>query len=210
MEYITDPVAIEKKSMEIIGEILGPMNCLPEELRVIKRVIHTTADFEYRDILTFNHRPIEAAFQALAGGRKIVTDTMMASSGINKGILTRRGIGLSCLISGGETARLAREKCMTRAMASMELAARDKGNGIFVIGNAPTALFKLMELYQQGVLCPDLIIGVPVGFVGAAESKEALAGLPLPSILTRGRKGGSNIAAAIINAILYMMEEKGL
>lgn len=210
MEYITDPRTIEKKSMEIIDEALGPIKCGPDELRIIKRVIHTTADFEYRDNLTFHNQPIEAAIKALSNGRKIVTDTMMASAGINKSILKKRGIGLTCLISNDETANLARAKGITRAMASMELAAQDKENGIFVIGNAPTALFRLMELFQEGELRPDLVIGVPVGFVGAAESKEALAQVPLPSILSRGRKGGSNVAAAIINAILYMMEEKGL
>lgn len=206
-EFITNPKLIEKKSMEIIEEILGKVDFTPQELKVVKRVIHTTADFEYADILELNHQPLQAMAQALREGVHIVTDTRMAWSGINKRVPTQHQVDVKCFMSDRETAQIAKENGITRAMACMRRAAEDKKNGIFVIGNAPTALVELLKLTEAGIINPAVIIGVPVGFVGAAESKDLLGETNIPHILTRHRKGGSNVAAAIVNAICYMVEE---
>lgn len=202
-EFETNPLLIEKKSMEIIDGLLGPVSFSPAELAVLKRVIHTTADFEYAKILEFAHQPLEAVAEALRRGLNIVTDTQMALAGINKQALAPFGVEVKCLMGDEAVAREARQRGITRAMVSMEHAVRDGKNGIFVIGNAPTALVALIRMIQQGQIAPAAVIGVPVGFVGAAEAKEALAELKIPHILTRGRKGGSNVAAAIVNAISY-------
>lgn len=209
--FVTEPASIEKKSLEIISGILkselsAELPFSPAELTVVKRVIHTTADFEYTSILEFHNKPIEAITVALQGGYHIVTDTGMALAGINKRVPEKYGVQVKCLMADESVAKEAREKGVTRAMISMERAAQDPRNGIFVIGNAPTALVKLLELVELGFR-PQAIIGVPVGFVGAAESKDLLATTTLPHIVSRGRKGGSNVAAAIINAISYMTEE---
>lgn len=211
MKFVTEPALIEKKSMEIISDILSSelsakLQFSPAELTVVKRVIHTTADFEFTSILEFNNSPIEAITLALQEGYHIITDTMMALSGINKRVPEKYGVQVKCFISDESVAKEARQKGVTRAMISMEKAAVDPRNGIYVIGNAPTALVKLLELVAQGYQ-PKAIIGVPVGFVGAAESKELLAASTIPHIVSRGRKGGSNVAAAIMNAISYLTEE---
>lgn len=206
--FITDPGLIETKSMEIIDEILGEVNFTPSELKVVKRVVHTTADFEYAKIINFNNEPIEAVMTAIKQGKHIVTDTNMALSGINKRILSKYNVEAKCFIGNEEVARIAKEKKVTRAIVSMEVAAQDKRNGIFVLGNAPTALIKLLNMVEKGEIKPAAIIGVPVGFVGARESKVILAETHIPHITTLSRKGGSNVAAAIVNAIAYMMEER--
>ncbi|MDD2211404.1 MAG: precorrin-8X methylmutase [Desulfitobacteriaceae bacterium] len=206
-EFICNPVEIEKESMAIIGEILGEVDFTPKELKVVKRVIHTTADFEYAQLLEFNHAPLEALWQAIRDGRHLVTDTGMAMSGINRRVLSKYGAEVKCFMSQEEVALEAKERGLTRAMVSMEHAVKDERNGIYVIGNAPTALMQLLELIEKGQAAPAVIIGVPVGFVGAAESKERLGQTAIPHILIRGRKGGSNVAASIVNAISYMLEE---
>lgn len=211
-DFITDPMAIEKKSMEIINSLL-PAECpghpdfTPQEWKVVQRVIHTTADFEYAGIMQFYNQAIAVAQDAVRRGYQVVTDTNMALAGINKALLAKYGVEAKCFISDGQVAGEAKEKGLTRAIVSMEHAVRDNKNGIFVIGNAPTALARLIELAAEGVFAPAVIIGVPVGFVGAAESKDLLGKTDIPHILTRGRKGGSNVAAAIVNAILYQMED---
>jgi len=209
--FIIEPALIEKRSMEIISGILreeyaAPLPFSPAELTVLKRVIHTTADFEYANSLEFNNNPLAALSQAMRQGCHIVTDTAMALSGINKRVLSRYGVQVKCLMGEESIAAEAKTRGVTRAMISMERAAQDPQNGIYVIGNAPTALVRLLELAEQGYQ-PRGIVGVPVGFVGAAESKELLAGTAIPHIVARGRKGGSNVAAAIVNAISYMLEE---
>jgi len=214
-EFITDPGMIEKRSMEIISEILlaeklNRADFSPAEMKVVKRVIHTTADFEYSEIMEFHHSPLQAVMSAICRGQHVVTDTMMAYSGINKRALAGYGVEVRCCIGDENIAREAKERGITRAMVSMEHAVRDTENGVFVIGNAPTALLKLVELVREGKASPAAIIGVPVGFVGAAESKDILTETFVPAIITRGRKGGSNVAAAILNAIIYMMGEQGL
>ncbi len=205
-DYIKVPHEIEDRSFEIITEELGDKT-FPEEIgKIIKRIIHTTADFQYADITRISPTAIQSAKDAIAKGVNIVTDTQMSKSGINKARLKKYGGDVYCFISDEDVALRAKEKGITRAMVSMEKAMEDENNQIFVIGNAPTALFELKRFIEEGRVKPALVVGVPVGFVGAAESKEALEALDVPYILTRGRKGGSTVAASIINAILYMME----
>lgn len=202
--FITVPSQIEKRSMEIIQEFLGDTSYSPAELSVVRRVIHTTADFEFAKILEFRNGPLKALTDALLEGVHIVTDTNMALAGINKRVPGKYGAEVKCYMGNEGVQREAGERGVTRAMVSMEWAARDRKNGIFVVGNAPTALMRLLELLDEGLVNPRVIIGVPVGFVGAAESKEILRECPVPSIITRGNKGGSNVAAAIVNAIAYL------
>ena len=205
MSYIKDPMEIEKRSFEIITEELGSISFPDKEGKIIKRMIHTSADFEYADITAIHPEAIEAALEALKGGCRIYTDTRMAMAGINKNTLKKHGAEVYCLVDDPEIAREAKDKGLTRSMLGIERAIQDEGTKIFVIGNAPTALFVLCQAITEGRAKPAVVVGVPVGFVGAAESKEELLNSPVPYITTRGRKGGSTIAASIINALLYML-----
>ncbi len=203
------PDEIEKKSFEIIEQELSKRNIIlpPEEAMVTKRVIHTTADFEYADTLCFSKHAVETAKNLFLHGADIVTDTNMALAGINKRVLARFGGEAHCFMAVEEVAERAKERQTTRAAASMEYAARLKSGKpvIFVIGNAPTALMKLHEMMQEQVFSPAMVIGVPVGFVNVESAKELILQSEIPYIVNRGRKGGSNVAAAICNAILYEM-----
>lgn len=199
------PMEIEKRSFEIITELLGERTLDPENELVIKRVIHTSADFDYVDNLVFSDYAVQKALEALRGGCDIVTDTQMAKAGINKGILEKLGGQVHCFMSDPDVAQEAKERGITRAIVSMERAAKLEKPCIFAIGNAPTALISLHEQIQAGLLNPALIIGVPVGFVNVVESKELIMSLQVPHIVARGRKGGSNVAAAICNALLYQI-----
>ena len=199
------PMDIEKRSFEIITEILGDKKIDPENELVVKRAIHTTADFDYADNLVFSEHAVSRTIEALRKGCDIVTDTQMARSGINKTILGRLGGEVHCFMSDEDVAKEAKERGVTRALVSMEKAASLERPCIFAIGNAPTALIRLRELYDEGKLHPILIIGVPVGFVNVVESKEMIIETDMPYIVARGRKGGSNVAAAICNAILYQI-----
>lgn len=199
------PMDIEKRSFAIITELLGDTKLDPENELVIKRVIHTTADFEYVQNLAFSNRAVQKGIQALKNGCDIVTDTQMAKSGINKTILGKLGGEVHCFMSDPDVAAEAKERGITRAIVSMERAAKLPKPCIFAIGNAPTALISLHEQIQAGNLNPALIIGVPVGFVNVVESKEMILGTSVPYIVARGRKGGSNVAAAICNAMLYQI-----
>jgi precorrin-8X/cobalt-precorrin-8 methylmutase len=210
MEYIKNPMKIEERSMEMIQEIIDDIRPDYEfkgaiEEKIIKRCIHTTADFEYLDILKISDTAVENLIDALKNNATIYTDTNMALSGINKKRLDSLGCEYKCLVADEETAVLAKEMGTTRSMAAVEIAARKPGRKIFVLGNAPTALYKVMEMIDDGKLEADAVIGVPVGFVGAAESKDELEKTNIPYIISKGRKGGSNLAAAIVNAILYSM-----
>ena len=196
---------IEKRSFEIITELLGEKRFDPENEPVIKRAIHTTADFDYADNLVFSPHAVQKGMEALRGGCDIVTDTQMAKAGINKTILGKLGGEVHCFMSDEDVAREAKERGVTRAIVSMERAARLPKPCIFAIGNAPTALICLRELINAGKLNPALIVGVPVGFVNVVESKELILELDTPHIVARGRKGGSNVAAAICNAMLYQI-----
>lgn len=199
------PMEIEQRSFEIITELLGDRVLDPENELVIKRVIHTTADFDYADNLTFSDHAVQKGIAALKGGCDIVTDTQMAKAGINKMILASLGGEVHCFMSDADVAAEAKERGVTRAIVSMEKAAQLPGKCIFAIGNAPTALIALHGLIEEGKLDPALIIGVPVGFVNVVESKELFLDSPVPHIIARGRKGGSNVAAAICNALLYQI-----
>ena len=205
------PMDIEKRSFAIITELLGDRRLDPENELVIKRVIHTTADFDYVDNLAFSDHAVQKAIAALRAGCDIVTDTQMAKAGINKTILASLGGEVHCFMSDADVAAEAKERGVTRAFVSMERAAALPKPCIFAIGNAPTALFSLEALMEAGKLHPALIIGVPVGFVNVVESKERLFAVcekhEVPAIVAMGRKGGSNVAAAICNALIYSAAE---
>lgn len=203
----TLPADIEKKSFEIISREMGNVKLDPLQEPIIKRVIHTSADFDYLENLVFSPKAAERAMEAVKKGATIVTDTKMAWSGINKKALEKLGCKALCFMADEDVQEAAKAAGTTRAAASMEKAASLSGPLIFAIGNAPTALVALYDLIQAGKIKPELIIGVPVGFVNVVESKEKLIELGVPAIVARGRKGGSNIAAAIINAIQYKIED---
>ena len=189
--------------MEIIGQELGGRVFPADQLPVIKRAIHTSADFDYADNLVFSDGAVEKGIAAIKGGCTIVTDTQMAFSGVNKKVLEKFGGKAVCFMSDPDVAAEARERGETRATVSMERAAALEGPVILAVGNAPTALVRACQLIEEGKWAPALIIGVPVGFVNVVESKELLLTMDTPHIVARGRKGGSNIAAAICNALLY-------
>ncbi len=197
------PMEIEKRSFAIISEELGYE--LPEDTApIIKRCIHTSADFDYAENLAFSDGVVEKALEALKQGACIVTDTQMARAGINKKALAKYGGEVYCFMSDEDVAETAKKNGTTRATASMDKAATLDKPLIFAIGNAPTALVRLYELIENGQLKPELIIGVPVGFVNVVQSKELIMQADVPYIVAKGRKGGSNIAACICNALLYM------
>ena len=200
------PMDIEKRSFEIITELLGNRKFPEDQDSIIKRVIHTSADFDYADNLKFSDDAVEKGLQALRAGCDIVTDTNMARAGINKGILASLGGEVHCFMADPDVAAEARERGVTRAMVSMEKASRLDKPVIFAIGNAPTALIRIHEMIGTGELKPALVVGVPVGFVNVVESKELIMVDDIPYIVAKGRKGGSNIAAAIINALLYKIK----
>ena len=201
------PMEIEQRSFEIITELLGNRVLDPENELVIKRVIHTTADFDYADNLTFSDHAVRKGIAALKGGCDIVTDTQMAKAGINKTLLASLGGEAHCFMSDPDVAAEAKSRGVTRAWVSMEQAAQLKKPCIFAIGNAPTALVSLAALMAAELLRPALLIGVPVGFVNVVQSKELIMQTNIPYIVARGRKGGSNIAACSCNALLYMMDQ---
>lgn len=200
------PMDIERRSFEIITELLGDKVLAPQNEAVIKRAIHTTADFDYADNLVFSENAVAKGIEALRSGCDIVTDTQMTKAGINKRILEHLGGRVHCFISDGDVAEEAKQRGITRASLSMERAAKLLKPCIFAIGNAPTALIALHDMVEAGRLDPVLIIGVPVGFVNVVESKELIIASQIPHIVARGRKGGSNVAAAICNALLYQIQ----
>ena len=200
------PMDIERESFRIITEELGNRTLDPGQAPIIKRVIHTTADFDYADSLYFSENAVQLAVQALKGGAAVVTDTQMALAGINKRSLEKLGGCAFCFMSDEDVAAEAKAQGVTRARVSMDKAAKLGENVIFAIGNAPTALIRLKELIDAGYR-PKLIIGVPVGFVNVVASKERILETDVPCIVARGRKGGSNVAACIVNALLYSIDE---
>lgn len=198
------PNEIEKTSFELITKELGSRHFPPDQDPVIKRVIHTTADFDYADNLYFSPNAAAIGKQALKEGTWVITDTNMAKAGISKPALAQLGGQVQCFMADEDVAEYAKCHNVTRACASMEKAARLETDCIFAIGNAPTALVRLYELIKEGRIHPKLIIGVPVGFVNVVQSKELILSLTeVPHIVAKGRKGGSNVAAAIVNALLY-------
>ena len=207
MDYIKNPMEIENASMRIIDSEIGEHSFSKEELLIVKRIIHTTADFEYKNLVEISKDAIEASKKVFKKSFTIYTDTNMALSGINKIALSKLNGKAICYVNLDEVHKVAKEKGITRSMAALEKACEDNVD-IFVFGNAPTALFKLKELIKSGKANPSLIIAVPVGFVGAAESKENLDELNVPYIRVKGRKGGSTVAAAIVNALMYNVYER--
>ena len=200
-----DPQEIERRSMELIEEGLGGRTLDPLQAPIIKRVIHTTADFDYLDNLVFSDHAVELGLEALRQGASILTDTEMAKAGINKAALASLGGEIYCFMGDEETRQMAKKNQTTRAVASIERAATLDCPLIVAIGNAPTALLRICELIRQGRFSPKLVIGVPVGFVNVIESKEEILHTEVPFIVARGRKGGSTVAAAICNALLYQL-----
>lgn len=197
------PADIEKRSFEIISSEIGDVEFDPLQEPIIKRAIHTSADFDYLTNLVFSEGAVEKAMEAVKNGATIVTDTRMAWSGINKAAVEKFGGKVVCFMADEDVKEAAKKNGTTRAVASMQKAASIEGPVIFAIGNAPTALVALYEMIEEGKIKPDLIVGVPVGFVNVVESKELIMQADVPYIVARGRKGGSNIAAAICNAVLY-------
>lgn len=201
---------IEKRSFEILSQELEKRRIvLPADQEPItKRVIHTSADFEYVDTLKYSPGAVAKAKELIRNGADIVTDTNMALSGINKKLLAGFGGQVHCFMADETVAELAKERKTTRAAVSMEMAARIEKPVIFAVGNAPTALIQLYEMLQRGSYRPAFIIGVPVGFVNVEAAKELIMETDVPYIVNKGRKGGSNIAAAICNAIIYTMADR--
>ena len=215
MNFITNPAEIEKRSFEIVQEKfiqkLSGRQYDPQNINVIKRVIHTTADLDYVDNLFFSDDAVRVAKDALKNGARIVTDTQMAKAGINKKAAKQLGCELHCFIDDPEVIVTAQTKEITRAWAAVDYAAETlESPVIFVIGNAPTALIRLYELITENAFSPVLIIAVPVGFVNVVESKELILRLQIPHITAKGQKGGSNVAAAICNALLYETTKREL
>lgn len=202
------PREIEARSFEIITQELGDCPLVPGTEPIVKRCIHTSADFDYARNLCFSENVVEKALEAIRKGADIVTDTQMAKAGINKKALAKYGGEVYCFMSDKDVAAKAKEQGSTRAVASMDKAAKMGKPLIFAIGNAPTALIRLYELVEEKKISPYLIIGVPVGFVNVVQSKELIMETNAPYIVARGRKGGSNIAACICNALLYMIDNE--
>ena len=207
---ITASKKIIDTSMQLIEEALGDSidNVPASHLPVIKRVVHATADPEFAKLLIISDKAVDAGVAAIKAGAKIVTDVKMVKAGINEARVKKFGGKILTYISDERAVKLAKDESLTRSAAAVRLAVKDGLDGaIVLIGNAPTAAFELAEAVKQGLAKPALIVAVPVGYVGAAESKETVAELPVPFIIVRGRKGGSTIAVAVFNALLTMAEQ---
>ncbi|MEE4355061.1 MAG: precorrin-8X methylmutase [Desulfococcaceae bacterium] len=202
------PEAIESLSFSIIDTEAGSHDFSPEQWNIVRRMIHTSADFEYMRTVRFHPEALSAGLKAIREGKAIITDTEMARSGIRKADAARFGMSVSCLIGDEKVRELAQKSGETRAKAAVDAALPLMKGGIYVIGNAPTALLRILELIKEGKAEPALIVGLPVGFVNAAESKAELIQTDIPFISNTGRKGGSNLAAAVVNALLIMASEK--
>lgn len=207
IEYVL-PADIEKRSFEIIQSEIGEADIPEKHKPIVFRAIHTTADFDYLENLYFSENAVDLGLSALERGAVIVTDTNMARSGVNKSALARHGCECVCFMADEDVAETAKKQGTTRATASVDKAAAIERPVIYAVGNAPTALLRLCEHIEKGDFVPKLVIGVPVGFVNVVQSKELLINSGIPCIVARGRKGGSNVAAAICNALLYMLDAK--
>ena len=209
IEYVR-PQDIEKRSFAIISQELEEKGIvLPKEQELVtKRAIHTSADFDYAKTMTYSDHAVEIAKRLIQNGADIVTDTNMALAGVNKKELAKYGGEAHCFMAEEEVAKIAKERGVTRATVSMEKAAQIEKPVIFAIGNAPTALIELYEMIQSGKYRPAFIIGVPVGFVNVEAAKDLILKTDVPYIINRGRKGGSNVAAAICNALLYELRDE--
>lgn len=211
--YVKLPESIEHASFNRIDEIIKEnfpayqFNNNFEE-HIIKRAIYTTADFDYLNNIQFSNQVIDKIIHVIRNKGTIYTDTSMVLSGINKKVLDNLGVTYCCKISDEEIIQYSKKNNVTRTSAAVDFAAKDNHYKIFVFGGAPTAIYRALELYDEKQLHVDAIIGVPSGFIGVEESKEALHQSDIPSITTKGLKGGSNVAASLLNAILYQLENK--
>lgn len=207
MNYIKDPKTIEERSFEIIEEEAGNKlaKFSEKEKLIVKRVIHTTADFQYADLIEFHPKAIEVALKVLSSGASIYADTSMIQQGVQRRKLETLDVSILNYVHDDDVYKISEEKGITRSMAGIEKAMQKDDIKIFAIGNAPTALFQIKACIEKGMTPPDLIIGVPVGFVGAVESKEMLSQLKIPYIRINGRKGGSPVAVAILNGLLKIL-----
>ena len=196
------PHEIETKSFEMIEKEAGAHGFDGPEWDVVRRMIHTSADFDYIESARIHPRAIEAGIKAIQTGRRIITDTNMVLAGLRKTDLERFGCRCACLMTDPQVAAAAEQNRTTRALAAVDAAAEIMRGGIYVVGNAPTALMRLLFLAEEGRAAPALVVGLPVGFVNAAESKAELAASEIPHITNSGRKGGSNVAAAVINSLV--------
>ena len=208
-EWILKPHEIEQLSFEIIDAEAGPHDFTPEQWSIVRRMIHTSADFDYKRDIRLHPMAVDVGIDVIRNGGTIFTDTNMARTGIRTRDLDRFGGTTQCLMASDKIARLAKEKGITRARAAVDAVADDLKNAIYVVGNAPTALLRLIELIRQGAAHPALIVGLPVGFVNAAESKAELLELETPYITNVGRKGGSNVAASVVNALIILSGQGG-
>ncbi len=202
------PNEIEAQSFTIINTEAGPHAFSSDEWQVVRRMIHTSADFDYMKTVRFHPDAIAKGVQTIREGKTIITDTTMAESGINAAGLARFGCRVICLIQDPDVCSIAQSSGNTRAAAAVDAALPEMQGGIYVVGNAPTALLRLIELIQAGRACPALVIGLPVGFVNAAESKADLMAMDYPSISNIGRKGGSTVAASVVNALVKLAAAK--
>ncbi|MDD4273205.1 MAG: precorrin-8X methylmutase [Desulfobacter postgatei] len=202
------PHEIEAKSFAIIDAEAGPHNFAPDEWKIVRRMIHTTADFEYMQMVRISNNAVAAGINAIRNGCTVITDTNMAKTGIRKDLLAGFGSRCECLMADPRVAEQATERGVTRARVAVEKAAHMMENGIYVVGNAPTALLHLLEMINNKTANPAFVVGLPVGFVNAAESKAALVETKIPYISNVGRKGGSNVAASVINALALIAKDK--
>lgn len=209
MEYVKQPKEIEDKSMKIIRPYLEGMDLSEEEIAVYSRTIHASGDVEYAKLVTTSQDAVAAGLNALKNGADIYCDVEMVRTGINKKALAQLGGEVFCQVSAPEIAEAAKAECITRSIAAMRAYGKRLDGNIVAIGNAPTALYEVLRLCSEENIRPALIVGIPVGFVGAAESKEALVEqAPVPFVTVRGNKGGSPIAASVINALLYLLVQR--
>lgn len=205
---VLKPYEIEQRSFAIIDTEAGPHGFAPVQWSIVRRMIHTSADFDYLTSVRIHPRAVEAGIAAIRSGARIFTDTNMVRTGIRIKDLARYGGEVRCLMTSPQVARTAAERGTTRAEAAVDAVADQLAGAIYAVGNAPTALLRLIELIGNGQLRPSLVIGLPVGFVNAAESKSALCELDVPYITNVGRKGGSNVAASVVNALILLAAEE--
>ena len=209
MDFIKQPMDIENKSMEIIAPHLAGLNLSEAETKVYSRMIHASGDVDYAKVIRLHPKAIEATQEALKRGANIYTDVEMVRTGVNKKAFGRYGGKIECRVADPEIAEIAKRDGITRSMAAMRAFGKDLAGSIVAIGNAPTALFEVLRLAQEEKVLPAVIIGIPVGFVGAADSKKLLAENTLvPYVTVEGTKGGSPIAASVVNAIMYILDNR--
>ncbi len=201
------PHEIEDKSFTIIEEEAGRHGFDPPEWDVVRRMIHTSADFDYLQTVRIHENAIDSGIAAIRAGRPVITDTNMVKAGVRKKDLAGFGCDVTCLMEDPQVIAAARKNDTTRALAAVDAATTFMDGGIYVVGNAPTALLRLIHLVQNHAVAPALVIGLPVGFVNAAESKAALRHAGVPHITNTGRKGGSNVAAAVVNSLVLQAKQ---